>query len=134
MQTLFELKTNMPFDADIFERMKKTASDLLRNTEKEQYTQAIVLLSKKGNEYGTIIRNVLSEDKTEESALLEGLRAADDTEICYILCMWGDACIDIPSFAFRARLCTANPQNTESKIFVMTQNGVSVMKLANTMK
>ena len=132
MRTLFELKTNIPFDADIFERMKKTASDLLRHTESAQYTQAIVLFSQKGTEYAAVIKNALSEDRTED--FLEGLRAADDTDIDYILCMWGDTCIDIPSFAFRARLCTANPQNTESKIFVMTQNGVSVMKLANTMK
>ncbi len=134
MQTLFELKTNMPFDSDMFERMKKMASDLLLNAETEQYTQAIVLLSQKGNAYGTVIKNVLSEDKTEETAFFEGLRSADDTEIGYILCMWGDTCIDVPSYAFRKSICAVNPKNTESKIFVMTQNGVSVMKLANTMQ
>lgn len=132
MKTFFDLKANIPFDADIFERMKKTATALLCHTESAQYTQAIVLFSQKGNEYAAVIKNALSEDQTED--FLEELRTTDDTDIDYILCMWGDACIDVPSFAFRERLCAANSQNTESKIFVMTQTGVEVMRLANTMK
>lgn len=134
MQTLFELKMQLPFDADVLERMKQTASELLRDAEKEQYTQAIVLFSKKGNEYGAVLPNALSKDAPEESALLERLRVADDTAVGYILCMWADANIDIPSRAFRTKLLDVNPENADANVFVMTQNGASVMKLGNTMR
>lgn len=134
MQTLFELKTRPPFDADTLERIKQTASELLRDAEQAQYTQAIVLFSKKGNEYGTVLPNALSKEAPEESALLERLVAADDTAVGYILCMWADANIDIPSRAFRTKLLDVNPENADANVFVMTQNGVSVMKLGNTMR
>jgi len=52
----------------------------------------------------------------------------------YVLCMWQDGCIDIPSRTFRKMLCAMNPQNADALLFVMTPNGVSVVKLANTMK
>lgn len=35
MQSLFECKTKMPYDLDVFENMKATAFDLLCNTKKK---------------------------------------------------------------------------------------------------
>ena len=134
MQTLFELNTKHPFDADVLERMKKTAVELLRDADKAQYTQAIVLFSQKGNEYGVVLPNALSKDGPEESALLERLRAADDTAAGYILCAWADGNVDIPSHALRTKLLDVNPENADTNVFVMTQNGASVMKLGKTMK
>jgi len=43
MQSLFELKTKTMLDLTIFECMKEKAIELLSNSEKNQYTQAIVL-------------------------------------------------------------------------------------------
>ena len=43
--------------------MKEKAIELLSDAEKSQYTQVIVLHSAAGNEYGTVIRNVLSKEK-----------------------------------------------------------------------
>ena len=134
MQSLFEFKTNIIPDLVVFERLKKKAMELLSNSEKSQYTQAIVLHSAAGNEYSTIIRNALSEEKVDEASLLCKIQEAKDNEICFVLCMWQDKCIDIPSFAFRNLLLNLNEKNSESTLFIMTMDGVSGIKLSATMR
>ena len=135
MQTLFELKTKLTIDMAVFEQMKKTAEAELSKAVAGQYVQAVVLLSAKENEYSTLIKNALSKEKADETAFLEGIKNVNDTEICYVLCMWQvDKCIDIPSFDFRKLLCALNPKNTEALLFVMTANGVSEIKMSTTMK
>ena len=135
MQTLFELKTKLTIDMAVFEQMKKTAEAELSKAAAGQYVQAVVLLSAKENEYSTLIKNALSKEKADETAFLEGIKNVNDTEICYVLCMWqADKCIDIPSFDYRNLLCALNPKNTEALLFVMTDNGVSGIKVSTTMK
>ena len=135
MQTLFELKTKLPVDMDVFKQMEKIAEAELSKAEPGRYTQAVVLLSNTGNEYSTLIKNALSKEKADETAFLEEIKNVNDTEICYVLCMWqADKCIDIPSFDFRKLLCSLNPKNTEALLFVMTANGVSGIKVSTTMK
>ena len=134
MHTLFELKTKIVVDAAVFERMKKSADDELSKAEKGQYTQALVLLSVKGNEYSTLIRNALNPNPTDEAALLSKIKDLNDTEIRYALCLWQDGGIDIPSYWFRKSLCTLDPKNTETLLFVMTADGVGGIKVSTTMK
>ena len=134
MKTLFELKNHLPFDTDLLERLQKAASIMLKSAEQGQYTQGLILISSTEKEYSAVIKDVLSEEHAEEKALLEELKANHDTTIDYILCMWQDGCIDIPSWAFRKMLCSLDPKNADARLFVTTKNGVSVIKLANTMK
>ena len=135
MKTLFELKTKLTIDIAVFEQMKKTAEAELSKAAAGQYVQAVVLLSAKENEYSTLIKNALSKEKADEITFLEGIKNLNDTEIRYVLCMWqADKCIDIPSFDFRKLLCALNPKNTEALLFVMTDNGVSGIKVSTTMK
>ena len=134
MKSIFELKNPLPFDADVFEQMKNTALELLCGTEKKEYTQAIVLLSSAGREYGAIIENALSGDKKEEKSLTERLLSANDTKLSHILCVWQDGEIDVPSFALRQMLLDIDPSNKDCGLFVITADGCSVMSLANTMK
>ena len=134
METVFDLKTELPFDENLFDHMKNTAKGLLSGAEKSQYTQAIVLISSKENEYGAVIGNAISKDKAEEEAFLKRLKDACDTEVCCLLCMWEDGNIDLPSIDFRKMLCEASAKNTETQIFVMTQNGTALKKLGSTMK
>ena len=134
MKTLFELKNKVEVDLTVFEKMKKTAAELLADAEIGNYTQAIVLCSAMGNQYGAVIKDPLSKEKDDEKNLTEGLRAANDTEISFALCMWQDKGIDIPSYAFRDLLCSLNSKNADSLLFVMTEDGVSGIKLSATMK
>ena len=118
----------------LFEKMKKTATELLRDAEEGQHTQAVVLFSAKGSEYGRVIKDTIAEDISDEMALIESLKAADDTEIKYVLCMWQDNTIDIPSYRLRKMLRELNCQNAESLLIVMTFDGISGIKVAKTMK
>ena len=134
MKTLFELKTHLPFDTDLLERLQKTASILLQSAAQSPYTQGLVLVSVTQKEYSVVIKDVLSEEHAEEKALLEELKANHDTTLDYVLCMWQVGCIDIPSWTFRKMLCALDPKNADALLFVMTGNGVSAVRLANTMK
>ena len=134
MKSIFELKNSLPFDAQVFERMKKTALELLCGTEKKEYTQAIVLLFGTGREYAAVIENALSGDKKDEKVFTECLASANDTKLNRVLCMWCDGEIDIPSFALRQMLCDVDDSNNDCGIFVMVDDGYSVIKLENTMK
>ncbi len=134
MKSIFEPKNEIALDLTIFERMKGQATKLLSDIEKSEYTQAIILLSTTENTYSSIIRNALSEEKAEEASLLQQIQDAKDDEINFVLCMWQDKNIDIPSFSFRKSLLNANQKNSESMLFVMTADGVSAIKLSTTMK
>lgn len=132
--SLFELESPIAVDFCLFEKMKKAAMELLSAAEKGQNTQAVVLFSAKGNEYVAVIKDTIAEDDSDETALIESLKAADDTEIKCILCMWQCGGIDIPSYRLRKMLCELNCQNSEPVLFVMTLDGISGIKLAETMK
>ena len=139
MHTLFELNTKIDVDAAAFERMMNAAeAELskaeLSKAENSQYIQAIVLLSVKGNEYSTRIKNALSKEKSGETALLKRIKDLNDTEIRYALCLWQDGGIDIPSYWFRKSLCTLDPKNTETLLFVMSTDGIGGIKVSTTMK
>ena len=118
----------------VFEQMKKTAEIELSKAETGQYTQAMVFLSAKGNEYNTLIKNALSEEKANEIALFEMMKASNDTEIRYALCLWQDGGLDIPSYWFRESLCALDLKNTETLLFVMTADGIGGIKVSTTMK
>ena len=134
MHTLFELNTKIDVDAAAFEQMMNAAEAELSKAEKSQYIQAIVLLSVKGNEYSTLIKNALSKEKSDETALLKRIKDLNDTEIRYALCLWQDGGIDIPSYWFRKSLCTLDPKNTETLLFVMSTDGIGGIKVSTTMK
>ena len=134
MHALFELNTKIDVDAAAFERMMNAAEAELSKAEKSQYIQAIVLLSVKGNKYSTLIKNALSKEKSDETALLKRIKDLNDAEIRYALCLWQDGGIDIPSYWFRKSLCTLDPKNTETLLFVMSTDGIGGIKVSTTMK
>ena len=134
MQSLLEPKLSATVDPTIFNVMKETAIHLLSEVEKGRYTQAIVLRSSNQNTYSIIICDALSMEHRDETSLLKNIQEAKDSKINFVLCMWQDHCIDIPSFAFRKMLLQSNTENSETTLFVMTTEGVSGIKLSATMK
>lgn len=134
MRSLFELQTKATIDLTIFSRMKEKAIDLLSNCDHGKYTQAIILFSSSEKVYEAVIKNALSEEMIDEVCLIQKIMNAENTEICYVLCMWHDKSIDIPSFAFRQLLLALNPKNSAASLFVMTTDGVSAVELSTTME
>ena len=134
MQSLYEVKNPMSFDSEALAHMYNTAKDLLRETTPQQYTQTIVLLTASNKEYGAVIHNAISQIKSDEKALLHKLRAASDTEIRYVLCMWANGGVDIPSYHFRKMLFELNHKNEDAGILIRAKDGYSAMKLGITLK
>ena len=134
MQAIFKLKTRISYDSNAFDNMSSKAVELLRGVKPFKYTQAIVLLSALGKEYSTVIQNACSEEKEEEKALLKRLKASEDTEINYVLCLWYGNDMDITSYDFRKMLSLLNCKNSEALLFVMSTEGVSAIRLSETMK
>ena len=122
-----------PFMPSTFDKMRKTAESLLKDISTEKMTQAVVLLSSKGKEYSTIIEDVLAEEKLAEKSLLRELLANDDTEIGYILVVWKNGCVDVPSYDFREMLCRMNIENKNASIFFRCEAGYHVKPLGVTM-
>ena len=134
MQSIFELKNPMPFDADMFECMKNTATEALKNVKKYPSTQAIALHTSNGKIYCAVIADATSKDKSEEKAFLDRVKNEGSVKIDSVLCMWEDGGIDIPSFTFRKMLCDIEPQSTEASLFVMTKDGPAALKLESSMR
>ena len=134
MQSVFELKEELPFDEVLFENMKKKACALLEGAENGEYTQTVILRTVRGNEYSAVIKNALSKEKKEETELLEAMRVNNDTEISSILCMWHDGGVENPSLVFRKMLYALNSSNADSGIFVKTSAGYAVLRLENSLK
>lgn len=121
--------------AFVFERLKNIAEELLRSTDKNHiYTQAIVLLTETGNEYGAVIENPLTADKKEEKYLISQMADAMDTAVSYILCLWKDGDVDLPSYDFREMIESLDPKNADTSVFVLKDSGYSAVRLENTMK
>ena len=122
-----------PFVRSVFDQMMQTAVHMLKDAPNARLTQAVVLLSSKGKEYSTIIEDVLAEEKLAEKSLLRELLTNDDTEIGYILVVWKNGCVDIPSYDFRKMLCRLNIENKNAAIFLMGEVGYHTKPLRVTM-
>ena len=131
--SLFAGTTTDQFDAVIFEEMTEIARKALQGKDGKQ-TQAIVLYTDRGVDYCSVIKDVLSTERTDETALLNQLTANDDTLVKNILCMWQNGTVDLPSYAFRKRLLETNAENSDAGIFVRTENGYAAVELKCTMK
>ena len=73
------------------------------------------------------------EEKNAEKSLVSELRANDDTEICYILAVWKNGCVDVPSYDFRKMLCRLNIENKNAAIFLVGEAGYHTKPLRVTM-
>ena len=59
MQSLFELKTALPFDEEVFISMKNKAFEVLSENEAHQYAQAIVVQTENGVMEAQYVKNVV---------------------------------------------------------------------------
>lgn len=122
------------FNSEIFDNMLSTAKEILADAEKSEHTQAVVFLTSSKKEYYVLINNALSPDKECECDLVANLKANEDTEISYILCMWHEGSVDLPSYDFRKMLLQMDEKNANSEIFVLTDSGYQTKLLEITMK
>lgn len=121
-------------EADPMEKLCSVAEELLKNADKKPYTQTIVLYTSKNNGYGVLIKDALSEEKSDEKSLFELMTSNDDTKVTSLICIWHEGSFDLPSCAFRQMLCKLNPENEEAKITFPKENGWFSRTVKSTMK
>ncbi len=93
--------------------------------------QVIVVKTAKSKEYGFANRCVGSAQ--DEEGFLDMLRAQDDTQIRYLVCMWHSGQIDVPSIRFRRRLISVCPQNRNALLVLQGGHAFSAKELEGTM-
>ena len=129
-----EIAAPMLFDQNVFDKLYSTAIKTLEQSNPQKNTQVIIVFTSKDNEYSTVISNVLSKDGSEEKMLLDVMAESKDTCIRYIMCVWHNGAIDLPSYRFRKMLVEFNPANGDAGIFIKTRDAYGIIKLSNTLK
>lgn len=80
--------------------------------------QAIAVLTCKGDCFSLLNHGIRSGSTGEETAFLEGLAEKDNAALQYVVCMWNDGNLDVPSAHFRELLTMLNPANSETEILL----------------
>ena len=129
-----QITFNLNPESDPIEKLCSIAEELLKNADKKQYTQAVVLYTNNNIGCGVLIEDALSEDKSDEKSLFDLLKAKNDTKVNSLICIWHDGCVDLPSYSFRKMLLELNPKNEEAKIVFPKENGWFSRSVKSTMK
>lgn len=95
--------------------------------------QVILVQTSKSQLYHLLNHGIDSGDTTEEEHFVEMLREKGDTEIRYLVCMWKDSVIDLPSAHFRRRLIELSPQNAAALVFLRGEGTFIAKELEKTM-
>lgn len=95
--------------------IKKAKEQLLLNPSADQ---VIILQTSLNNIYPLINPNCSCHE--EENMFIDMLQNKNETEIKYLVCMWNNCGLDLPSMHFRRTLLAANPKNADT---IMLLNG-----------
>ncbi len=105
-----------------FAHLFEIAKADLRKVTPEQYTQAVAFETASGNVYHAVIVNALTEEHLDEKALLEQMKAQNDTQIVKIVCLWEGEQLDMPSYAFKMLICEMDAQNKDAQMLLLGKN------------
>lgn len=94
--------------------------------------QAVAVWTSKGNLFCFANHGILSGNMEEENHFMKTLAESGDKEICYLVCMWNDNTLDLPSCHLRDLLIELHPSNKEAGILLNSDEGFQV-KLLKTL-
>ena len=107
---------------------------LLSNGSESTKGNAVVMLSAKGTVYSVSFKNGHSAIQAEDvMKLFIEKKKNSDAKIERLICMWHDGSIDLPSFAFREALVTAEGSNLSAKMLLSGLNGYVVKTVKASM-
>lgn len=109
------------------EAIKASALQLL-----QQYPSAmqiIVVLTSSGNQYHMAIDDIPQNRVISENAITELLLQNQDTQVQYLVCMWSNGSIDVPSWHLQELLSSIDPKNSHAQILVNTFHGLHTKSL-----
>lgn len=84
--------------------------------------QIVVIKTANDNMY-YFVNNLSVKGTADEDCFIEMLLDKDNVEIKYIVCMWNDYGIEIPSMNFRKRLLEICEKNAEALMLLQGENG-----------
>ena len=83
----------------------------------------IVVKTTKSNVY-SFPNNILSKGTADEENFVKKLLNQGDCEIKYVVAMWTEESIEIPSMNFRKLLLEASPKNAQAILVGQGENGI----------
>lgn len=90
--------------------------------------QVIVVKTEQSNVYH-FINNPLSGDYENEDRFVQMLLDQKDSVVKYIVCMWNNYALDIPSFHLRKLLLDANSRNGDTAMVMQGEEKIIVKDL-----
>lgn len=109
------------------ERLFTEAEQLLKTEKTAQ--QIIVVQTSKFNVYHCANRDIVSGDTTDEDCFVKMLYEKSDIEIKYIICIWNDCTIDIPSMHLRRSLIDLSPKNLNTLVLLQGEGAIIAKKI-----
>lgn len=94
-----------------------------------QGEQVIVVLTAKSHRFSLVNHNIMEGDLSKEENFIKGLVEVGETEIKYIVCMWQEYMLDIPSQHMREQLIKLNPLNKEMYLLLKGTENYLIKKL-----
>ena len=91
--------------------------------------QAVAVWTSKDNMFCFANHSIMSGNMEDENNFVRTLAENGDKEIRYVVCMWNDTTLDVPSCHLRDLLIELNPSNLETEILLNNGEGFQVKSL-----
>ena len=88
-----------------------------------------IVRTAKGREY----RFPLTMDKPFVPEAIATLTEAADHHILYLIHVWKNHCLDVPSYGLRQALMALHPENKDACLMLAGENGFTILTLGETM-
>lgn len=99
-----------------------------------RYAQVIVAQTSGGNMVTTVVSDATDSEDADMRGFLDALSESGDTELVRLVCMWRlDNWLDLPSYAFRERLCALNPANSDTQMLLAGERSCIVKRIGQTL-
>lgn len=115
---------------ELYALLEEAERQVQANPEAEQ---VIVVKTAKANMYHFANYDITSGSRADEDRFVELLREQDDTEVQYLVAMWNNGGVDLPSHHFRSRLLEPSPKNGEAVMPLQGEEGYMMENIGVTM-
>ena len=95
-----------------------------RAVKMEKGDLVLMVMTADGTKHHAVIHHAVEEringEHKDEVAFAESLRRMGETDIRYVVCLWHEGSIELPSHGFSEKLYELNPNNVEAKVLAQS--------------
>lgn len=88
-----------------------------------------IVRTAKGNEY----RFPISMENPFVQSVIEALTGAADTHVLYLIHVWKNHWLDVPSYGLRQALTALHPENKKARLMLIGEENFIIRSLEDTM-